>query len=539
MKRFWITLMLSSSLTSGAAVAQSVDVGQLDAASAYDAPIVRGDGGLDAALWQGTSAKMAASLISKAPLSDPNALVQDLVKAAIFSGGVPPEGSAEDVLAYKAARLTAATALGQDASVAKFVKNDIDIAADPRVNADIALAAGNTKEACHITDGVTEGRGKPKWARLRAFCHVVRDESAAAELTAELLKSSGYEDPLYFELMDVMTGRKKTAKITEMGDDPLYAAMAGKANVKFAVRATPPSLSASVALNPDVPAAERLDALYNAASVLSDAQIAEILTALGTADAADGEPESYDLDRAMKAPAAIGTAQLYALMKSASQEATKATAASAFLRRADTAGAFTRFAAFLTPDISQLSGRAQVGADPIIFARAGVDRGDIGSLQGLYQAMAEQPALQARIALATDALGDGFILGPLGQDIESRMAKLSSRPRAARDAIIALAMGALISETAADAIETVGSGAGRAVKTGPRLTLGAVAKEGSRAETALRAAILLQDGGAAALDNDALYSVIAALNAADLSDFAGRAAAEDFLDIEPDMELRR
>jgi len=77
------------------------------------------------------------------------------------------------------------------------------------------------------------------------------------------------------------------------------------------------------------------------------------------------------------------------------------------------------------------------------------------------------------------------------------------------------------------------------VKTGPRLTLGAVAKEGSRAETALRAAILLQDGGAAALDNDALYSVIAALNAADLSDFAGRAAAEDFLDIEPDMELRR
>lgn len=539
MKHHFAHFLFSAAVLSAPAYAQSVEIGELDAASAYDAPIVGGDAGLDAALWQGTSAKMAAALISKAPISDSHALVQDLIKAAIFSGGVPPEGEEADKLAYKAARLTAATALGQDASVAKFVKNDRDLAVDPGVNADIALAAGNTKEACHISDGVTDGRSEARWKRLRAFCHVVREEIAAAELTTELLKTSGFEDPLYFDLMDVLTGRKKTAKITEMGDDPLYAAMAGLANVKLSTSATPPSMSASTALNSNVPAAERLNALYRAASVLSDDQIAEILTALGTADEADGEPESYDIESAMKAPPAKGTAQLYALMKSASGDATKAMAAAELLLRADTSGAFSRFAAFLTPDISALSAAAQAEASPIIFARAATQRGDLGALQSLYQATGETPDVQARIALASDAIGNGFTFGPLGQDIEGRMAEPGTRARGARDAVIALALGAQLSETAADAMDSLGKGSGRSLKTGPRLALGAVAKDGSRAETALRAAIVLQNGGPAALDNDALYAVISALNAAGLTDFAGRAAAEDFLSGAAEMELRR
>jgi len=539
MTRLFAHFLISAAVLSPWAFAQSVEIGELGEASAYDAPIVRENARLDAALWQGTSAKMATSLISNAPLRDPNALVQDLIKAAIFSGGVPPEGGDGDIRAYKAARLIAATALGQDASVSNFVKNDFDLVSDPRVNADIALAAGNSEEACHITDGVSEGRGEPHWARLRAFCHVLRGETAAAELTTELLKSSDYKDALYFELMDVLTGRKKTAKITDMGDDPLYAAMAGTANVKLSKEATPPSMSASAALNSELSAAERLEAFYRATSVLSDTQIADILTSLGTVDDADGVPESYDIDSAMKAPLAKGTAQLYALMKSASGEATKAMAAAELLRRADQQNALSRIAAFVMPDVTVLSARAQAAADPIIFARAAVNRGDIGALQGLYQASGDQASAQARIALASDALGNGFTYGPLGNDIETRLANSATKPRAARDAIIALAMGAQLSEAAANAIDNIGNGAGRSVQTGPRITLGIVAKEGSRAETALRAAILLQNGGAAALNNDALYSVIAALNAAGLSDFAGRAAAEDFLSVPPDVELRR
>lgn len=539
MTRLFAHFLISTAFLSSSAFAQSVEIGELDAASAYDAPIVRDNARLDAALWQGTSAKMATSLISNAPLRDPNALVQDLIKAAIFSGGVPPEGGDGDIRAYKSARLTSATALGQDASVANFVKNDYELAADPRVNADIALAAGNTKDACHITDGVTEGRSEPRWARLRAFCHVVRDETAAAELTTELLKNSDYTDPLYFELMDVLTGRKKTAKIQEMGDDPLYAAMAGKANVKLSAEATPPSMSASKALNSDVPAAERLDALYRAASVLSDTQIEDILKSLGTSDATDDAPESYDIESALKAPAAKGTAQLYALMKSASGDGTKAVAAAELLRRAEKAGALSRFASFMTQDIAVMSAEAKAVADAIIFARAAVNRGDIGALQGLYQYTSNQPNAQARIALAADALGNGFAYGPLGKDIEGRLEAADTRPRAARDGIIALAMGAQLSESAANAIDGIGNGAGRSVKVGPRIILNAVAKEGSRAETALRAAILLQNGGSSALDNEALYSVISALNAAGLSDFAGRAAAEDFLSVSPNVELRR
>jgi len=66
---------------------------------------------------------------------------------------------------------------------------------------------------------------------------------------------------------------------------------------------------------------------------------------------------------------------------------------------------------------------------------------------------------------------------------------------------------------------------GIAIKAGDLLALNAAAKAGSRAETALRAAVMIERG---TLDDPSLAAVIDALQVAGLSQFAGRLAAEDF-----------
>ena len=167
----------------------------------------------------------------------------------------------------------------------------------------------------------------------------------------------------------------------------------------------------------------------------------------------------------------------------------------------------------------------QTEADLKLYARAAIERGDIGTLQGFYQVMPEGPE-KLRIALVADALGNGFTLGTLGEDIESRLAGTGAeKRRAIRDTFIASAMGSRLSGEAEEILEGVGKGSGLAIKAGDLLALSAAAKAGSRAEAVLRAAMMIERG---TLDDPSLAAVIEALQEAGLPQFAGRLAAEDF-----------
>lgn len=522
MKRIWLTSVFLC-LTPLAA-AQSIDVGELGAASAYDVGLIdQGQGGLDAALWQGTSAKMATHLIENAPLDSENSVVQALLRAAILSGGVPPESTApENLTAYNAARLNAVMKLGNKAMLDRFVERSPNLAADPVATANIALVSGDADGACFVADGITEGRGEPQWARLRAFCHAIRDEPAAAELTTELLRTNGYDDPTYFALMRVLTGATKRANLKNASDDPLYAVMAEAAGVSWPEGKMPKSVAAKTALDSEAAPEDRLKALYASGSALTNAQMASVLTAL-TYDETETLGESYDFDSIKSLTSAKSTGQLYTLAKSGD-----ANAAAELLGRAYAQGAFARLALLLAPDIVIIPAAQQAEANMPLFTRTAIERGDLGTLQGLYQAMDGQPG-QSRIALISDALGNGFMLGALGQDIETRLSATSeAKTRAVRDAAIALALGARLSDEAAMVLEDTSTGAGYAAKAGDLMALRAAASAGSRAQTALRAAMILDAADEQELDNLSLYMVIKALSDAGLTSLAGRIAADDF-----------
>jgi len=509
---------LMPALTPALAHAQSIETGQLGEAQAFDAGVIDArTGGLDAALWQGTSAKTAVRLMQGLPLSSDKAIVQDMIEAVVLSAGVPPEGDTSD---YDRTRLQTVMAMGDKAALDNLAARNPEITRDPTVRTDLALAGGDVSAACQIADNITQGRGEPYWAKLRAFCHIERDEVSAAELTTELLKNSGYENKAYYQLMKVLTGASKTSPILDTASTPLLKIMAKR------VSSGEVALTAQTAMDVAAKPEDRIKAIFQFADSLSDAEITSAFSDLSFDDDDLAGGSGFDLASAKANVGPKGTAQIFQLATSSGDAPIAAEAMSLILKAADKKGVFSRFAKLLENNMAILPASLQAEADLKTFTRAAIERGDIGALQGFYQAVPDG-AQKMRIALVADALGNGFTLGTLGEDIETRLASSGAeKRRAIRDTFIATAMGSRLSGEAEAALEGVGSGSGMAVKAGDLLALNAAAKAGSRAETALRAAAMIDRG---TLDDASLAAIIEALQTAGLPQFAGRLAAEDFM----------
>ena len=540
-KRFKSVLLGTALIGATPAYGQSIAVGELGSANAYEAGIIdNGSGGLDAALWQQTSAARAAALISQAPLDSPHQIVRDLVSAAILSAGVPPNGDEDDLTLYREARVKAALRLGSPDEIDDLLRRAPQLTQSRLTEVDIAFAREDILQACKLVDGVQEGRAEPDWVKRRAFCHITRGESAAAELSINLLKESGHKDKPYFALADNLLGVSDNRPQNIDLDQPLFSAMRTQLNVmaqkdgqatgQIDLETLSRSGLASLALDSEVDDSQRLAALYKGGQALSDDQISTILSDFAFGDDDLQALAGFDLESALtvSAPKALG--QLHALARAGNISPQTGKAIKEMLARANTAGAFDRFAKLLEPQILLLSGETQAKESVILFARAAVNRGDIGTLQALYHGTPDDARTRAIIALTSDALGNGFLQGSLGKDIETRLGETGAqKSRAIRDSYIALALGSRLSDSAVKVIETSGAGTGKSVPYGSLVALRTSANAASRAETALRAAILLGKSGATGLDDASLAEIIAALNIAGLTEFAGRLAAEDFL----------
>lgn len=528
------TLLLSSALLSSSfAASQSIVVEQLGAAQAFDAGVIDfNSGGLDPALWQGTSAKMATHLLEKAPLYSKDPVIKDMIRAVVLTSGVPPEGTDAG---YGKARLRSVMALNNPAALQNLAARSPELRADPVMRAELALALGEIDNACAMADSITEGRGTPTWARLRAFCHVKRGEIPAAELTAKLLKSTDFEDKTFFELLDRLTGASRSTATLDISGDPLYMAMASllaanssPSNTDIALLTPPQAMAVArdAAASPDI----RLAAMFKAQEMLDDAAIVQILNGIifDGVDVNDlAAASQFTLKEAIGSGSGKGFAQLFAIAKQGGDPAVTAEAASKLLVRADKEGAFARFAKLLETEIAFLPAAAKANADLKTFAKAAILRNDVIALQNLHGTLGSAPATQARIALAADALGNGFRFGDLGRDIERRLKDEVTRPQALRDAYVALALGSTLSDDGALAMEGARVGAGRSIPAGSKAALHAAAKASSRAETTLRAARILSGSK---LDGPSLAAVIEALMDAQLTSFAGQIAALEYLE---------
>ena len=520
-------LGLSAIIFLSATASAQINVDQLSAASAYDAGVLQ-NGSLDSALWQGVSAKRATDLIENID-TDAMGMARDLIYAALLSGGVPPQANGRlERETYIDARLSAILSLGDLAAFDKLV-GQYEIARTSSVFtktiAERALLGGDTNSACGITDEVTLERKSPYWAKMRAFCHVVRDEIPAAELTADLLSRSGHKDKIFFALLGKLTGTRPDVKIDRV-DTPLQTAMLREVleTEQIQVKTLPVTFSAAIALDSQKPPDDRLKALLASASILSAEQIRSVLGGL-----AEAPLQSAEQLQGKNWGADIWGGVFKALSASTDMH-NSAALAGAILAQADKQNQLAKFARTLAAETGIIPPELQAKHSPKIFARVAVLRNDTNALRGLFQALEADNSLRGRIALASDALGNGFLLGELGVDIETRLALTNkqdkkTQARAVRDTYIAVAMGANLSESA-ETILRKSKLNGRTIHPGALLALRAAARRGSKAEIALRTAAIIEGKP---LRADAFADVLTVLTSAGMYEQAGKLAALDFL----------
>ena len=221
----------------------------------------------------------------------------------------------------------------------------------------------------------------------------------------------------------------------------------------------------------------------------------------------------FDTDVASLDTSDKGSAQLYQLALQGDVRA-----AALFVRRAEAAGldadaVLARMDAVLDPG-------AMAREDLALFARHGVVTRDIGLLSALFGALEADDPNKQRLALATDALGGGFFARPLGESLEEGLSK--GIPLAVHDALVALALGAELSETAEAALFDVGAGE----RPKAWLAIDAAQSRGARAELLLRLAPVVADAKTPAQR----YQAIRALRTAGFNDLAAQAAALAFLE---------
>lgn len=515
------------------AIAQGLEVGELSSAQAYEpGAIDAGSGALSSTLWNGTSADLAEGLINDLPEYYKNPIARDLARRVLLSPGAPPSGDSDG--SFSVTRMNGIIRLSEMAAAQDIAQRSPGLGRSDILKADLALLSGNMEDACQKSDSVIEGRSEPYWMKLRAVCHIERNEKAAADLTMDLLKNAGEQDPYFERLLRHMTGVPGAPDLNGMPATPLHIAMMSQAGLEWPEGKKPATAAAQAVFNVQAPPTIRLEALMSAGPALSDAQMREVIESFAPQQSAVDAglaggidlPTQPSLDGALADPSAAGFYQLYNLAQSGSFE-TRIPALIALLSRAEKGGGFERFVDLMGSQLQMVDYSKVLANDLPLLAKAAVIRNDLGALQQIHGALDGNPPAQDRIALAADALGNGFFGGNLGTDIDSRLEKPGQRARALRDALLAHGLGANLSDAAKTVIAEKPV-LGR--MSGDLFAFDIASHNRSVAETALRAVQLLEQDGGARVPDYTLFKVVTGLYQAGLTDQAARLAALDFLD---------
>ena len=277
-----------------------IDVGTLGAPDTSRVGLMgQAEGGLSPGMWEGTGADKAADLLASNPRPTRSLALQGLARRLLLSEARPPEGTlpgGESVLALRLRRLLA---LGDFDSVQQL-SNPVQPAAQSdgeiRVRAEAFLLGGDDSSACGLAQRMRRAVSDPYWAKLGAYCDVQAGNVPAAELAVGLLRSQGYQDPVFYALYDWLVippakdkpaapakpakGKKaakhaKAAKpepprVPPKGDgSALSFAMLRAAKLPLgeeSVAVSRPAMLHALALDPGVSADQRLAAATEAAS---------------------------------------------------------------------------------------------------------------------------------------------------------------------------------------------------------------------------------------------------------------------------------
>lgn len=513
-----------------------VAIDQLGAAQRYDSePLNPSNGGLDPALWQGVTAQQASALLESIDLTSLSELPQIFMRRVLLSAGVPPTGDDAARENYLTVKTQAKLQLQDYIALNSLSDPQNPQQRQARFRAELALASGNQTAACNESDREIDNRGAEFWMQMRIICHIIREESAAAELTLNLMRERDDINPDFIALADTALGLRNAAPKNITNSDP--AALALKTLIKVDEPDTVNGYMA-IALDDTNDANERLAAMFKTKNRLAPQEVKSILSSFLLIDEDLAGGASFDIDSALvgiksEESRAKSAGQIFTLATDYNNPQAAAQAVTALLNLSAAAGYAPQMTQVLSDALPFIRAEDQVDLDADLYSLTAIRRGDLSTLRGIYQALAPNDPLQGRIALASDALGNGFLLGELGLDIETRLqTKGTEQEDARRDALIGLALGAQMSDVTSNVFDDYD----KAEKINPlRLAqLNNAAKSNARAYLLMLIVRMIGERDVKALSKLEIYSYIKALSDAGLSREAGELAAYDFMSRIPD-----
>lgn len=270
-----------------------IDLNQLDPSDI--GVLDEGNGGLNAAVWQGSDRRDVIALLSAVPESVRSPGLKSLLRQVLLTRAAAPSGSEsgstnDDPYDFLRARLERLVKNGYLADLRAMVDQLPPETSDPalsRLRVDALMLSNSFGDACQEARKINQQDDSPYWLKIVAYCRVLDGDVDGASFAADVLREMGVEDPLFFELMRrVSAGREGESESLPLTTpvrepSPLTLSMLRAANVAVPldalVSASPLMLNA-IATTPKLPPEQRLEAARLAAQLgaLAPEELSEI-----------------------------------------------------------------------------------------------------------------------------------------------------------------------------------------------------------------------------------------------------------------------
>jgi hypothetical protein len=523
-------------LAAGAAAsAQTISVGELSAAIDpwTAAGMTPGEGGLRPDLWRGSDAGVIAPALQrlKAQPGSPTAL--SLARRTLLSGGGAPANAAPDLALLRVDR---AAAFATPEMIVALADRYPGIDRAPTVAiaaAEGLIAAARQDAACTRAARFASGADAASYfLKLRAYCFARAGDVAAANLNLDIARAADGADAWFSQALGGRTGAyagRPPAGRYRTALEAAISSYAGLAPDMRALAAAPGLALSALATHPDTAPGLRIEAAQRAAAldVIGPARHAEALTA-GLAGLAGLTP----------APVIPGPAASFAAVRDAPGAATateadsKAALIAAALEATTSYAGFAAAARLYRADLQSIAPSEALSAHARIFAEAALATYDPpGALAWRRVAANLDPQIAAQIDLAVAALS-GLTDDLAATALENRLAVAATpaQHRAAmRDVMLGLALGMPQTSTVQRFMIQNEVAPGARVDLSLLANLVMTSRRAAVAETALLAALMLQNGGVGRLDPIDAAQLIRALREVDLEDDARQLAIEAML----------
>jgi hypothetical protein len=199
-----------------------IEVDALAATAAdYGGLLDPSSGGLPLDMWRGTDRAFVERLLPALPVVPESPALRSLARRLLLSSAEAPAGAAErNLMAVRAERLMALGDLEGAAELLALIPESQLDATTARLRLEAAWLAGEGDRACADVPALIQRFDRDVYLqKALIFCQAKAGQTDEAALGLDLLREQGDAgDTAFFELVDVLTGARKTANVEALAE---------------------------------------------------------------------------------------------------------------------------------------------------------------------------------------------------------------------------------------------------------------------------------------------------------------------------------